>query len=32
VVPLALVTANLLAAWPGYRAARLRGAQILRTE
>ncbi len=32
VVPLALITANLLAAWPGHRAARLRSAQILRAE
>jgi FtsX-like permease family len=30
--PLALLAANLLAAWPGQRAARLRSAQILRTE
>jgi hypothetical protein len=30
--PLALVAANLLAAWPARRAARLRTAQILRTE
>ncbi len=30
--PAALVTANLLAAWPGRRAARLRIAQILRAE
>jgi ABC-type antimicrobial peptide transport system permease subunit len=30
--PLALLTANLLAAWPGERAARLRTGQILRTE
>jgi hypothetical protein len=30
--PLALVIANLLAAWPGQRAARLRSAQILRAE
>jgi hypothetical protein len=30
--PLALVVANLLAAWPGQRAARLRSAQILRAE
>jgi hypothetical protein len=29
---LALLAANLLAAWPGYRAARLRSAQILRAE
>jgi hypothetical protein len=28
--PLALLAANLLAAWPGQRAARLRSAQILR--
>jgi hypothetical protein len=32
VVPLALVLANLLAAWPGHRAARLRVGQTLRTE
>ena len=31
-MPLALVAANLLAAWPARRAARLRTAQILRTE
>jgi hypothetical protein len=31
-VPAALVTANLLALWPGWRAARLRPAQVLRTE
>jgi ABC-type antimicrobial peptide transport system permease subunit len=30
--PLALLTANLLAAWPGHRAARLHSAQILRAE
>jgi FtsX-like permease family len=30
--PLALLTANLLAAWPGQRAARLPSAQILRAE
>ena len=30
--PLALLTANLLAAWPGQRAARLSSAQILRAE
>jgi ABC-type lipoprotein release transport system permease subunit len=30
--PAALLTANLLAAWPGHRAARLRSAQILRAE
>jgi ABC-type lipoprotein release transport system permease subunit len=30
--PLALVAANLLAAWPARRAARLRTAHILRTE
>ena len=30
--PAALLVANLLAAWPGHRAARLRVAQILRTE
>jgi hypothetical protein len=32
IVPLTLLAANLLAAWPGQRAARLRSAQILRTE
>jgi ABC-type lipoprotein release transport system permease subunit len=30
--PAALLIANLLAAWPGHRAARLRIAHILRTE
>jgi ABC-type lipoprotein release transport system permease subunit len=30
--PAALLAANLLAAWPGQRAARLRAAQVLRTE
>ncbi|MGN6796489.1 MAG: ABC transporter permease [Streptosporangiaceae bacterium] len=30
--PLALLLANLLATWPGHRAARLHSAQILRTE
>jgi hypothetical protein len=30
--PLALLAANLLSAWPGQRAARLRSAQILRAE
>jgi FtsX-like permease family protein/MacB-like protein len=30
--PLALLAANMLAAWPGQRAARLRSAQVLRTE
>ena len=30
--PLALLTANLLAAWPGQRAARLSSARILRAE
>lgn len=30
--PLALVVANLLAAWPSQRAARLRTGQILRAE
>ena len=30
--PLALLAASLLAAWPARRAARLRPAQILRTE
>jgi hypothetical protein len=32
IVPVALVAANLLAAWPARRAARLRTAHILRTE
>jgi FtsX-like permease family len=32
IAPLTLLAANLLAAWPGQRAARLRSAQILRTE
>ena len=32
IAPLALLAANLLAAWPGERAARLRSAQILRAE
>jgi ABC-type lipoprotein release transport system permease subunit len=32
VAPAALVLSNLLAAWPGQRAARLRVAQILRAE
>jgi hypothetical protein len=32
IAPLALLAANLLAAWPGQRAARLRSAQILRAE
>jgi ABC-type antimicrobial peptide transport system permease subunit len=32
IVPLALLAANLLAAWPAERAARLRTGQILRTE
>jgi hypothetical protein len=32
IVPLALVTANLLALWPARRAARLRTARLLRTE
>jgi hypothetical protein len=32
IAPLALLAANLLAAWPARRAARLRPAQILRTE
>jgi hypothetical protein len=30
--PLALMAVNLLAAWPGQRAARLRTGQVLRTE
>ncbi|MEP7019680.1 MAG: FtsX-like permease family protein [Pseudonocardiales bacterium] len=32
VAPAALLIANALAAWPGHRAARLRVAQVLRTE
>ena len=32
IAPLALLAANLLAAWPARRAARLRTGQILRTE
>jgi ABC-type antimicrobial peptide transport system permease subunit len=32
IVPLALLVANLLAAWPARRAARLRTAHVLRTE
>jgi ABC-type lipoprotein release transport system permease subunit len=32
IAPVALLAANLLAAWPARRAARLRPAQILRTE
>jgi ABC-type lipoprotein release transport system permease subunit len=32
IAPAALVIANILAAWPGQRAARLRIAHILRTE
>jgi ABC-type antimicrobial peptide transport system permease subunit len=32
IAPVALVAANLLASWPARRAARLRTAQILRTE
>lgn len=32
VAPAALLIANALAAWPGHRAARLRIAQVLRTE
>jgi ABC-type lipoprotein release transport system permease subunit len=30
--PLALLVANLMAAWPGHRAARLRIGQVLRAE
>jgi hypothetical protein len=30
--PLALLVANLLATWPGHRAARLHSAEILRAE
>jgi hypothetical protein len=32
IAPLALLAANLLAVWPGQRAARLRSAQVLRAE
>jgi hypothetical protein len=32
IAPAALLVANLLALWPGWRAARLRPAQVLRTE
>jgi len=32
IVPLALVGANLLAAWPARRVARLRVAEVLRAE
>ena len=32
IVPLALLAASLLAAWPARRAARLHAGQILRTE
>jgi hypothetical protein len=32
IVPLALVVANMLAVWPGHRAARLRTGEVLRTE
>jgi ABC-type lipoprotein release transport system permease subunit len=32
VVPAALLIANALAAWPARRAARLRAAEVLRTE
>jgi hypothetical protein len=32
ITPVALVVANLLAGWPGHRAARLRTAEILRSE
>jgi ABC-type antimicrobial peptide transport system permease subunit len=32
IAPVVLVVANLLAGWPGHRAARLRTAEILRTE
>ena len=32
IAPAALVTANLLAAWPARRAARLHAGEILRTE
>jgi ABC-type lipoprotein release transport system permease subunit len=32
IAPAALLTANLLALWPGRRAARLRAARVLRAE
>ena len=32
IVPVTLLVANLLAAWPGHRAARLRPGRILREE
>jgi hypothetical protein len=32
IAPAALLAANLLAVWPGWRAARLRASQVLRTE
>jgi ABC-type lipoprotein release transport system permease subunit len=32
IAPVALLAANLLAAWPARRAARLHAGQILRTE
>jgi ABC-type lipoprotein release transport system permease subunit len=32
VVPVTLLLANLIAAWPGWQAARLRPAPVLRTE
>jgi hypothetical protein len=32
IAPLALLAVNLLAVWPGARAARLRTGQVLRTE
>jgi ABC-type lipoprotein release transport system permease subunit len=32
IAPAALLAANLLALWPGWRAARLRPGQVLRTE
>jgi hypothetical protein len=32
ITPATLLTANLLAVWPGWRAARLRAAQVLRTQ
>jgi ABC-type lipoprotein release transport system permease subunit len=31
-IPATLVLANLIAVWPGWRAARLRPAAVLRTE
>jgi hypothetical protein len=31
-IPVTLLAANVIAAWPGWTAARLRPAQVLRTE